>query len=61
MLILITIKDLETGQININNAFTKSTLKHLIYMNAFSLIDVKLKKYLRLLQSLYDFKQVVHD
>ena len=49
MLILIIIKTLEIDQINVNNAFTKSTLKHLIYINAFSLIDVKQKKNLRLL------------
>ena len=61
MLTFIVIKNLETGQINVNNAFTKSALKHFIYMNAFSLIDMKQREYLRLLQSLYDLKQVIHD
>ena len=61
MLTLIIIKNLEIDQINVNNAFTKSTLKHFIYINASFLIDVKQKKYLRLLQSLYDLKQIVHD
>ena len=41
MLILIIIKNLEIDQINVNNAFTKSTLKHFIYINTSSLIDVK--------------------
>ena len=33
MLALIAIKDLETKQVNVNNVFIESTLKHLIYMN----------------------------
>ena len=49
ILILIVIKNLEIDQINVNNAFTKSTLKYFIYINTFSLIDVKQRKYLRLL------------
>ena len=56
MFILIIIKDLEIDQINVNNILTKLALKYLIYINAFSLIDIKQKKYLKLLQSLYDFK-----
>ena len=34
VLALIAIKDFETEQVDINNTFTESTLKHLIYMNA---------------------------
>ena len=49
MLALIIIKNLEIGQINVNNVFTKLALKHLIYINAPSLIDVKQRKYLKLL------------
>ena len=41
MLILIIIKNLEIDQINVNNTFIKSTLKYLIYINTFFLIDVK--------------------
>ena len=41
MFILIVIKDLKIDQINVNNVFIKLTLKHLIYINTFSLIDVK--------------------
>ena len=33
MLTLITIKNLETKQVDVNNVFIESTLKHLIYMN----------------------------
>ena len=33
VLALIAIKDLKTKQVNVNNVFTESTLKHLIYMN----------------------------
>ena len=49
VLTLIIIKDFEIGQVNVNNAFTKSTLKHFIHINTFFLIDVKQKKYLKLL------------
>ena len=34
VLALVAIKDLETGQVDVNNVFIESTLKHLIYMNA---------------------------
>ena len=44
ILTLITIKNLEIDHINVNNAFTKSALKHLIYINVSSLINVKQKK-----------------
>ena len=33
MLALIAIKNLETKQVDVNNIFIESTLKHLIYMN----------------------------
>lgn len=61
VLALVAIKDLETGQIDVNNAFTESTLKHLIYMNAPPGVNVKQGEYLRLLQSLYGLKQAAHD
>lgn len=61
VLALVAIKDLETGQIDVNNAFTESTLKHLIYMSAPPGLDVKQGEYLRLLQSLYGLKQAAHD
>ena len=61
VLALIAIKDLETGQIDVNNAFTESTLEHLIYMQPPPGLDVKQGEYLRLLQSLYGLKQAAHD
>ena len=61
MLALIIIKNLEIDQINVNNTFIKSTLKYLIYMNTLPLINIKQKEYLKLLQSLYDLKQITHD
>ena len=61
MLALIAIKDLKTGQVDVNNVFTESTLKHLIYMNASFGVVVNQGEYLKLLQSLYGLKQAVHD
>ncbi len=61
VLALVAIKDLETGQVDVNNAFTESTLKHLIYMNAPPGVIVNQREYLKLLQSLYDLKQAAHD
>ena len=49
ILTLIAIENLETEQVNINNAFTKLSLKHLIYMNVPSDMNVKQREYLRLL------------
>lgn len=61
VLALIAIEDLETGQIDVNNAFTEASLSHLIYMEPPPGMDVKQGEYLRLLQSLYGLKQAAHD
>ena len=46
---LIIVYNLETGQANINNAFTELTLKWLIYINLLLGVEVKEDKCLRLL------------
>ena len=61
LIALIAIQDLETGQIDVNNAFTEATLKHLIYMHAPPGMNVKQGEFLRLLQSLYGLKQAAHN
>ena len=61
VLALIVIEYLETEQVDINNVFTESTLKYLIYMNVSLEVIVNQKEYLKLLQSLYDLKQAAHD
>ena len=58
---LITVHNLETGQANVNNAFTELTLKWLIYINLLPGVEVEEDKYLRLLQSLYKLKQVASN
>ena len=58
---LIAIEDLETGQIDVNNAFTESSLAWIIYMHAPPGLDVEKGQYLRLLQSLYGLKQAAYD
>ena len=46
ILIFITIENLETKQVDVNNAFTKSLLKHLIYMDVSSGVNIKQGEYL---------------
>jgi len=50
-------KDLELHQVDVNNAFTESFLKEIIYMSSSSEMKVKPDCVLRILQSLYDLKQ----
>ncbi len=56
-LVIATMKNLELHQIDVNNAFTESFLKEIIYM--FSLLEVKVRLNcaLKVLRSFYDFKQ----
>lgn len=61
VLALIAIHDLETGQIDVNNAFTESSLKWIIYMRAPAGVEVNDGEHLRLLQSLYGLKQAACD
>jgi len=57
-LAITTMKDLELHQVDVNNAFTESFLKEIIYM--FSSFEMKVKSdcVLKVLQSLYNLKQV---
>jgi len=57
-LIIATMKNLELHQIDVNNAFTESFLKEIIYMFSSSEVKVKFNYALKVLQSLYDLKQV---
>lgn len=61
VLTLVAIKDLKTGQVDVNNTFIESTLKHLIYINAPPGVDIKQGEFLRLLQSLYRLKQAAYN
>ncbi len=54
-------KDLELHQVNVNNVFTELFLKEIIYMFSSSEMKVKSDCVLKVLQSLYDLKQVVQD
>ena len=60
-LAIATMKDLKLHQVDVNNAFTESFLKEIIYM--FSSFEVKVKSdcVLRVLQSLYNLKQAAQD
>lgn len=61
MLALMAILNWESGQIDVNNAFTESQLAHLIWMHAPPGVDVNPGEFLRLLQSLYGLKQAAYD
>ncbi len=56
-LIIATMKNLELHQIDVNNAFTESFLKEIIYMFSSLKVKVRLDCALRILQSLYNLKQ----
>jgi len=60
-LIIVTMKNLELYQINVNNAFTESFFKEIIYMFSLSEVKVRLNCTLKVLQSLYNFKQAAWD
>jgi len=54
-------KNLELHQVNVNNAFTESFLKEIIYMFFSSKVKVEFNYALKVLQSLYDLKQAAQD
>jgi len=54
-------KNLELHQVNVNNAFTESFFKEIIYMFSLSKVKVRLNCALKVLQSLYDLKQAAQD
>jgi len=56
-LAIAAMKDLELHQVDVNNAFTESFFKEIIYMFSSSEMKVKPDCVLRVLRSLYDFKQ----
>ncbi len=56
-LVIATMKNLELHQVNVNNAFTESFFKEIIYMFSLSEVKVRLNCALRVLWSLYDLKQ----
>jgi len=57
-LVIATMKNLELHQIDVNNAFTESFLKEIIYMFSSSEVKVRFNCALRVLRSLYNLKQV---
>ena len=60
-LILITLKDLECHQVNINNIFTESFLKKTIYITLSSEVITIFNYTLYILCSLYNLKQAIRD
>ncbi len=60
-LVIATMKNLELHQVDVNNAFTELFLKEIIYMSFLSEVKVRLNCALKVLWSLYDFKQAAQD
>ncbi len=60
-LIIATMKNLKLHQVNVNNAFTESFLKEIIYIFSLSEVKVRFNYALRILWSLYDLKQAAWD
>jgi len=60
-LILIALKDLKCYQINVNNVFTKSFLKKIIYITSSLKVTTISNCILHILHSLYNLKQAIKD
>ena len=60
-LALITLENLKCHQVNVNNAFTESFLKKIIYMTSSSDVDVTSDCALHILHSLYGLKQITRN
>ena len=60
-LIVVTLEDLECHQMNVNNAFTESFLKKIIYMKSSSDVDLFSEQALLIRRNLYELKQATKD
>jgi hypothetical protein len=56
LLIIVTVKDLEYHQININNAFTESVNTEIIYISSLDGVRITKKRVFKILKSLYGLK-----
>ena len=60
-LIVVTLENFECHQMNVNNAFTKSFLKKIIYMKSSSNVDLLSEQALLIRRNLYELKQAIRD
>ena len=60
-LVLVALEDLECHQVDVNNAFTESFLKEVIYMAPPPGVDLPPGQALRIRRSLYGLKQAARD
>ena len=60
-LTLVALENLKCHQMNVNNAFTESFLKKIIYMTSSSDIEIASDCALHIMWSLYKLKQVIKD
>ena len=60
-LVVVVLKNLECHQMNVNNAFTKSFFKKIIYMKFSSDVDLSSEQALLIRRSLYELKQATRN
>ena len=60
-LVIVTLEDLKCYQVDVNNAFTKSFLKKVIYMKSSLDVDLRLEQTLLIRRSLYELKQATRN
>ena len=60
-LVIVALEDLECHQVNVNNAFTESFLKEVIYMKPPPGVDLSSGQALLIRRSLYELKQAARD
>ena len=60
-LVVVILKNLECHQMNVNNVFTKSFLKKIIYMKFSSDVDLSSEQALLIRRNLYELKQTTRD
>ena len=60
-LIVVALEDFECHQMNVNNAFTESFLKKIIYMKSSSDVDLSSEQTLLVRRSLYELKQATRN
>ena len=59
--VVVILENFECHQMNVNNAFTKSFFKKIIYMKFSSNVDLFFEQALLIRRNLYELKQTIRD
>ena len=60
-MVLVALEDLECHQVDVNNVFTESFLREIIYMTSSFKVKIIQEQVLHILHSLYSLKQAARD